>query len=96
MNIDQYVIKKDQNKFSKVIFENIIHEALKGGKGIRKPKWHYQPFIMTLVSAKSRFLYVPIDNQVLMIVGSQVMFGNISKPYNSSMSSLQWELESCP
>lgn len=51
--IDENVIKENEDKFFEICFEQVIHEALKSGWGIKKTKWHDKEFIMAFMSLES-------------------------------------------
>ena len=50
---DVNVIKENEDKFSKIWFEQVILEALKSGWSITGTKWHDQEFIMAFFSLES-------------------------------------------
>jgi hypothetical protein len=49
MDINDNVIKENQDKLPKVRFQYFIHETLEGGWGIAKYKRHDQEFIMSFM-----------------------------------------------
>jgi hypothetical protein len=50
--VNEDVIKENQDKLLKVMFQEFIHETFEGGWGIEKAKRHDQEFIMAFMSSK--------------------------------------------
>ena len=70
--IDENVIKENKDKFSEIWFEQVIHEALKSGWGIKKTKWHDQEFIMSFMSSKSSIRNVYFFHVYLVIAQAKI------------------------
>ena len=51
--VDEDVIKENNDKFSEIWFEKVVHKALKSGWGITKTEWHDQELIMAFMSSES-------------------------------------------
>ena len=51
--VDENVIQENHNKLTQVILEEVVHATLECSWSISKTKWHYLPFIMAILSAKS-------------------------------------------
>jgi len=51
--VDENVIKENEDKFSEIWFEKVIHEALKIGWGITKNKWHDQEFVIAFMGLET-------------------------------------------
>ena len=70
--IDENVIKENEDKFSEIWFEQVIHEALKSGWGITETKWHDQEFIMAFMSSESSLWNVYFFHANLVIAQAKV------------------------
>lgn len=66
-NIDQYVIKKDDNELVEVWTENGIHSGLEQRWCIAQVKGHHLELIMSMVSAKCNFANVILMHTNLMV-----------------------------
>ena len=47
--VDENIIEEDQDIFSEIWFQKVVHEALKSGWVITKTKWNGQEFIMAFM-----------------------------------------------
>lgn len=52
VTIDKDVVEENQHRCFEIWLENIIHQSLKGGRGIYEAERHHQEFIMPLMSPK--------------------------------------------
>jgi hypothetical protein len=69
------VIKENQNKLSKVGFQEFIQETLEGRWSIAKPKRHYQELIMAFMSSESGLGKICFLHPNLGITGAKIQFG---------------------
>jgi hypothetical protein len=68
--VDEYVIKENQNKLSKVRFQYFVHETLEGGWGIAKAKRRDQEFIMSFMSSERSLWNIYLLHLDLVITGA--------------------------
>jgi len=70
--VDENVIKENEDKFSEIWFQQVIHEALKSGWGITKTKWHDQEFIMVFMSLERSLGNVYFFHAYLVIARAKI------------------------
>lgn len=58
LTIDQDIVKEDDNEFPQIRPKSGVHSCLERRRGIAKPKWHYQEFVMAVVRMKNHFVDV--------------------------------------
>jgi len=75
--VNQYVIQKDHHKFSQKWGQDIIHDALKGGRGIGQPKWHDLEVIQLLMCFENSLVFILRFHSYLMITGFHVQLCKI-------------------
>jgi hypothetical protein len=67
--------------------EDMVHEALEGGGGVRQTKGHDQKLIVALMSVKGGLGNVSIFHTYLVIAQAKIKFGKELCPLNSSRRS---------
>ena len=73
---DEEIIHVDNKpSFSDHVSERIIHESLKGGRGVTQAKEHYCGFEQSFVSDESHFPLVSIPDADVIISPSDIEFG---------------------
>ena len=70
--VDENVIKENEDKFSEIWFQQVIHEALKSGWGITETKWHDQEFITAFMSSESSLRNVDFFHVYLVIAKAKI------------------------
>lgn len=73
--IDEDIVEVDDDTNVEEVAENIIHEALKSGGGVRKSEGHDEPFKRAIASAESGLPLFTISNTNKVISMSKVDFG---------------------
>lgn len=78
--INQYVVKKYQNKLPYVGLEKVVHSALKSGRCVGEAKGHHQKLVVALMSSKRGLLYVFLPHADLVVTHLQVNLGEVADP----------------
>lgn len=73
--INEDIIKENDDKFSKVRAEKIIHGCLKSGGCVSEAKWHDHKLIMAGMSSKRCFMNVGWMDSYLVVPRAQICFG---------------------
>jgi hypothetical protein len=73
--INQDIVEKYQDEAAEKWPENIVHEGLKCGRGVRKPEGHYEEFVMTFMSAEGGLGNVLCPHPNLVVAGMKIQFG---------------------
>ena len=60
--INEDIVKVDDDTNVEEVTENVIHEALESGRGIRKSERHNKPFKRAIVSMESGLPFFTISN----------------------------------
>ena len=56
--IHQNVVQEKHKKFAEKGFQNMIHNALKGGRGVRETKWHDTKLIVSVVCLECCIMFI--------------------------------------
>jgi len=75
--IYQDVIQEDKDKLTQQWTQDVIHQALKGGRGVGKAKTHDPKLKMPMVSLKSCFVFILDSHPYLVIPRPHVQLGEI-------------------
>ena len=78
--VDENVINENNDKFPEIWFEQVIHHALKSGRGITETKWHDQEFIMAFMSSESSLWNVYFFHVILVIARAKVKLSKELSP----------------
>ena len=69
------IIKENQHELTEEGAQDIIHECLKGSRGVAQPKRHHQELVEAVVCAERRLVEVSRIHADLMIPRAQVKLG---------------------
>ena len=78
--VDENVIKENEDKFSEIWFQQVIHEALKSGWGITETKWLDQEFIMAFMSLESSLWNVDFIHANLVVACTKIQLSEELSP----------------
>ena len=78
--IDENVIEEDQDKFSEIWFEDVIHKTLESRRGIAETKWHDQELIMAFMSSESRLGNVDFLHANLVVASEKIQLSEEFSP----------------
>src|ERR1700728_1661164 len=78
--INENIFEEDQDKFSEIWFEDVIHKTLESRRGIAETKWHDQELIMAFMSSESRLGNVDFLHANLVIAGAKIQLGEELRP----------------
>ena len=78
--VDEDAIKENLDKFYEIWFEQVVHKALKSGRGITNTKWHDQEPIMVFMSSESSLWDVYFFHVDLVVAGAKVKLSKELSP----------------
>ncbi len=78
--IDENVIEEDQDKFSEIWFEDVIHKTLESRRGIAETKWHDQELIMAFMSSENNLWNVDFFHANLVIALAKIKISEELSP----------------
>ena len=73
--IDEDIVEVDDDTNVEEVTENVIHEALESGRGIRKSERHNEPFKRAIASMKSGLPFFTISNTNEVVSMLEIDFG---------------------
>ena len=79
LTVDEYVIKKDHYKGTKVVLEHMVHAPLKGGRSISQTHRHDFPLIVTIGRPEGSTLYMVLLDLNLIVPTHQVYLSKDSR-----------------
>jgi hypothetical protein len=85
--VDKNVIKENKHKPAQLWSEDVVHQSLKGRRGVEEAKRHHQELEVAMMSPKRRLGDIIRVHPHLVVARSKVKLGEEARPCSSSKSS---------